>query len=104
MQRTEMLRHAPSCPLSNLVLFIILCVAASTCSQSEFRCSSGRCIPAHWYCDGGADCSDSSDEPLSCSECQTSLSPLLNGSVGFHYQLCVCVCLSHLHRYVGVRK
>ncbi|KAF3843047.1 hypothetical protein F7725_001896 [Dissostichus mawsoni] len=26
----------------------------STCSQSEFRCSSGRCVPpAHWYCDGG---------------------------------------------------
>uniref|UniRef100_A0A0S7EG31 LRP2 n=1 Tax=Poeciliopsis prolifica TaxID=188132 RepID=A0A0S7EG31_9TELE len=41
--------------------------AAATCSQSEFRCSSGRCIPAHWYCDGGADCSDGSDEPLSCT-------------------------------------
>lgn len=49
--------------------FCILSVAESTCSQSEFRCLSGRCIPAHWYCDGGADCSDGSDEPLSCSEC-----------------------------------
>lgn len=58
----------------SLMLFLILCAAASTCSQTEFRCSSGRCIPAHWYCDGGADCSDSSDEPLSCSECQLSLS------------------------------
>lgn len=91
-RRTEILRHTPSRPLSSLMLLIILCVAASTCSQSEFRCSSGRCIPAHWYCDGGADCSDSSDEPLSCSECQTSVSPLLNGSVGLRYQLCVCVC------------
>lgn len=52
----------------------MLCAAASTCSVSEFRCSSGRCIPAHWYCDGGSDCSDGSDEPLSCSECHTMLS------------------------------
>lgn len=62
-------------------------IAASTCSQSEFRCSTGRCIPAHWYCDGGADCSDGSDEPNSCSECRTTLSPKMGLSA-----LCVCVC------------
>lgn len=43
--------------------------ATSTCGQNEFRCSSGRCIPAHWYCDGGTDCTDGSDEPSSCGEC-----------------------------------
>uniref|UniRef100_A0A672N2Y4 Low-density lipoprotein receptor-related protein 2-like n=1 Tax=Sinocyclocheilus grahami TaxID=75366 RepID=A0A672N2Y4_SINGR len=40
--------------------------ATSTCSQNEFRCSSGRCIPGHWYCDGGTDCNDGSDEPITC--------------------------------------
>lgn len=69
---------------SDFMLFLIFCIAASTCSQSEFRCSSGRCIPAHWYCDGGADCADSSDEPLSCSECQlTQLSHPQNDTVDF---------------------
>lgn len=67
--------------------FCILSVAQSTCSQSEFRCSSGRCIPAHWYCDGGADCSDGSDEPLSCSECCKENS--LTTKMGL---LALCVC------------
>lgn len=60
--------------LSDSFPVCIFYIAAATCSQSEFRCSSGRCIPAHWYCDGGADCSDGSDEPLSCSECSSTLS------------------------------
>lgn len=33
-----------------------------TCMKTEFRCSSGRCIPAHWQCDNEKDCSDGSDE------------------------------------------
>lgn len=39
-----------------------------TCTNSEFRCTSGRCIPAHWYCDQGIDCADGSDEPASCGK------------------------------------
>ncbi|XP_043931281.1 low-density lipoprotein receptor-related protein 2 [Protopterus annectens] len=35
---------------------------SSRCSGGQFRCDSGRCIPAHWRCDGTADCSDNSDE------------------------------------------
>lgn len=66
--------------------FCILSAATSTCSHSEFRCSSGRCIPAHWYCDGGADCGDGSDEPLSCSECRETL---LTTKMGL---LALCVC------------
>lgn len=71
----------------DFMTFCILSVAQSTCSQSEFRCSSGRCIPAHWYCDGGADCSDGSDEPLSCSECCKKNS--LTTKMGL---LALCVC------------
>ena len=37
-------------------------LANSTCSEGQFRCSSGRCIPAHWQCDADNDCGDMSDE------------------------------------------
>lgn len=70
--------------------FVFLHTATSTCTQSEFRCSSGRCIPGHWYCDGGADCADSSDEPHSCSECCTTHSHTLQ------IQPCRLLCVSAL--------
>ncbi|XP_011556445.3 low-density lipoprotein receptor isoform X7 [Plutella xylostella] len=38
-----------------------------TCTASEFRCKTGRCIPATWRCDNEKDCSDGSDEePGTC--------------------------------------
>ncbi|XP_045777367.1 low-density lipoprotein receptor isoform X7 [Maniola jurtina] len=33
-----------------------------TCTTSEFRCKTGRCIPMLWRCDNEKDCSDGSDE------------------------------------------
>ncbi|KAJ9574492.1 hypothetical protein L9F63_008335, partial [Diploptera punctata] len=33
-----------------------------TCSETEFKCNNGRCIPVHWQCDNEKDCSDGSDE------------------------------------------
>ncbi|XP_067001123.2 low-density lipoprotein receptor isoform X2 [Anabrus simplex] len=32
------------------------------CTDTEFKCANGRCIPAHWQCDNEKDCSDASDE------------------------------------------
>uniref|UniRef100_A0A672MIC9 LDL receptor related protein 1 n=1 Tax=Sinocyclocheilus grahami TaxID=75366 RepID=A0A672MIC9_SINGR len=32
------------------------------CSESEFACTSGRCIAGRWKCDGDHDCADWSDE------------------------------------------
>ncbi|XP_053616138.1 very low-density lipoprotein receptor isoform X10 [Plodia interpunctella] len=38
-----------------------------TCTSSEFRCKTGRCVPMSWRCDNEKDCSDGSDEdPLTC--------------------------------------
>ncbi|XP_052758612.1 low-density lipoprotein receptor isoform X9 [Galleria mellonella] len=39
-----------------------------TCTSSEFRCKTGRCIPLSWRCDNEKDCSDGSDEePGTCT-------------------------------------
>ncbi|XP_061385720.1 very low-density lipoprotein receptor isoform X5 [Danaus plexippus] len=38
-----------------------------TCTSSEFRCKTGRCVPMSWRCDNEKDCSDGSDEePGTC--------------------------------------
>ncbi|OQV24120.1 putative Sortilin-related receptor [Hypsibius exemplaris] len=37
-----------------------------SCGEGEFQCSSGRCVPNRYRCDGSADCQDQSDE-LNCS-------------------------------------
>uniref|UniRef100_A0A2H1V0S3 SFRICE_030181 n=1 Tax=Spodoptera frugiperda TaxID=7108 RepID=A0A2H1V0S3_SPOFR len=43
-----------------------------TCTQSEFRCKTGRCIPLSWHCDNEKDCPDGSDEePGTCSQYHT---------------------------------
>uniref|UniRef100_A0A8C7S0A9 EGF-like domain-containing protein n=1 Tax=Oncorhynchus mykiss TaxID=8022 RepID=A0A8C7S0A9_ONCMY len=36
------------------------------CSNTQFQCSSGRCIPDHWACDEDDDCGDFSDENTTC--------------------------------------
>ena len=38
------------------------CTEAATCGAGDFRCSSGRCIPASFKCDTDNDCGDFSDE------------------------------------------
>ncbi|CAF4422918.1 unnamed protein product, partial [Adineta steineri] len=35
---------------------------SQTCSENQFRCATGKCIPKSWTCDNQNDCGDSSDE------------------------------------------
>ncbi|CAG0878905.1 unnamed protein product [Cyprideis torosa] len=37
-----------------------------TCSDDQFSCGDGRCIPATWVCDYRKDCGDASDEKQNC--------------------------------------
>ncbi|CAG0879500.1 unnamed protein product [Darwinula stevensoni] len=37
-----------------------------SCSQDQFRCHSGRCIPQRWVCDNRKDCDDAEDEKQNC--------------------------------------
>lgn len=41
------------------------------CSENEFKCKSGECIPMRWHCDNQLDCADFSDE-LECSKVTNS--------------------------------
>lgn len=40
------------------------------CQFDEFQCSSGRCIPFLWHCDGKPDCDNHTDEYNCMSECK----------------------------------
>lgn len=50
------------------ILSSFLPLATQPCSDSEFHCTSGRCIPERWYCDQDRDCDDGSDEPNTCGK------------------------------------
>ncbi|XP_076810427.1 uncharacterized protein LOC143453146 isoform X2 [Clavelina lepadiformis] len=40
------------------------------CNLSEFRCSSGRCIPREWIQDNKTDCPDREDQNITLPECR----------------------------------
>lgn len=44
----------------NFLLCLLL--PDKNCTDVEFRCKTGRCIPKRWLCDGESDCPDESDE------------------------------------------
>ena len=48
----------------------------SVCSEGQFICSSGICIPETWVCDGDADCSNAEDEIICSKQCTLTLHSL----------------------------
>ncbi|KNC23138.1 hypothetical protein FF38_02518 [Lucilia cuprina] len=43
-------------------------ILSSKCSEKEFKCGTGQCIPVRFLCDGESDCPDHSDEMI--TECK----------------------------------
>lgn len=66
---------------SSFLLFDLLSICLwpvepRPCSESEFRCDSGQCIPGTWVCDHDNDCGDNSDE-RDCGALALHAKPLL---------------------------
>lgn len=55
------------CPYNTFKL-IPLPPARGSCSEDQFVCDNGLCIPVLWKCDHDNDCGDGSDEPPQCGE------------------------------------
>lgn len=49
----------------------LVCIEASLCAYSDYKCSNGRCVADTFACDGHNNCGDSSDEK--CGECRVYL-------------------------------
>jgi len=48
--------------------------AIAACSNEEFMCDNGKCIPRQWHCNGADECGDGSDERhCSFSKCLTCM-------------------------------
>ena len=66
-------------------LFILYIFPDKACGISEFRCTSGNCIPLKWRCDQENDCTDNSDEdPKFCSKFFLLCTPKIKYSAKKH--------------------
>ena len=58
----------------------------ANCTEDQFECSIGFCIPYTYSCDGVKECSDGSDEDLKyCGEFNFSLLPHVLGEFHFFF-------------------
>lgn len=46
--------------------FLLTLGSKTNCSDDQFECMNGLCIPLEWLCDGDNDCRDNSEE-LNCT-------------------------------------
>lgn len=54
--------------LTLFFFFFIFTVRQPKCTDRQFQCKSGECIPIKYICDGESDCKDRSDEdPTECT-------------------------------------
>ncbi len=81
-----------------------------TCTEDEFECANGQCIPSNLVCDETSHCLDGTDEGDNCSKslilcllCQACIEFANYYYISVYYK-CVCNQPLHVNKMAAVHK
>lgn len=60
--QTKLTVVRPQPSLNDLAVKLRVVGFTANCTEDQFECSNGLCVPLNWVCDNDNDCKDYSDE------------------------------------------